>query len=574
MYKLLIVDDEPLVQVGIKSMLNWGGLNIEIVGTAVNGQAALRLIEEQSPDIVITDIKMPVMSGLELIRLCRERYGNERPHFLILTSYEDFHMVKEAITYQVTDYLVKLELTPESLKDAICRVTEQIRRTEEKHPPAENLVHPFYDKFFIRLLNNLFESEEQFILQSRDLNLDFHYHSYVCCYGEMHSSQAAALPMEKQLALFSSSMQMLRELAGKYYPCYGLSLDTRHFALIFCFEENSTDGGFAADGAGFGTDSTDGGFAANGAGFGTDSTDGGFAAGSGTDGAGSRALPGILSGISDTLQKYYNVSFRCGIGNPAAHPQAVCDSYQQSRQACQFCAEASPVVSFEDCVQLDSGHSSFNISLFRKDLTRAFEEYDAQALSQTLDTLCELFLAHPHRYTQAMDGACNILFLAISLLQDGEQIVSGFFQDNPEGYRSIYQQTGVEQIVSWLGFFKQQLCRLFENHHKDYKNHIVTSVKKYILEHVNERLSLNEVAAVFGISPNYLSQLFGRYNDMGFSEYISSCKIQEAKRLLDEGTLKVYEVAERLGFESSFYFSKVFKKVEGISPTDYINGKP
>ncbi len=73
MYKLLIVDDEPLVQAGIKSMLNWAELNIEISGTAMNGQAALKMIEEQTPDFVITDIKMPVMSGLELIRTCRER---------------------------------------------------------------------------------------------------------------------------------------------------------------------------------------------------------------------------------------------------------------------------------------------------------------------------------------------------------------------------------------------------------------------------------------------------------------------------------------------------------------------
>ena len=131
----------------------------------------------------------------------------------------------------------------------------------------------------------------------------------------------------------------------------------------------------------------------------------------------------------------------------------------------------------------------------------------------------------------------------------------------------------MEQIVNWLGFFKRQLCQLFENHHKDYKNHIVTNVKKYIGEHVTERLSLNEVAAVFGISPNYLSQLFGKYNEVGFSEYINQCKIAEAKRLLDEDNLKVYEIAEKLGYESSFYFSKVFKKVEGVSPTDYINGK-
>lgn len=78
MYKLLIVDDEPLVQVGIKSMLNWADLNIEVVGTAVNGQAALKMVSELAPDIVITDIKMPVMSGLELIRQCRELYGSEK----------------------------------------------------------------------------------------------------------------------------------------------------------------------------------------------------------------------------------------------------------------------------------------------------------------------------------------------------------------------------------------------------------------------------------------------------------------------------------------------------------------
>lgn len=116
MYQLLIVDDEPLVQAGIRSMLNWNEMNIDICGTAMNGQAALKIIEETSPDIVITDIKMPVMSGLELAKVCRERYGENSPYFIILTSYEDFQMARDALSYQVSDYLVKLELTPEVLK--------------------------------------------------------------------------------------------------------------------------------------------------------------------------------------------------------------------------------------------------------------------------------------------------------------------------------------------------------------------------------------------------------------------------------------------------------------------------
>lgn len=532
MYKLLIVDDEPLVQVGIKSMLNWAELNIEVIGTAGNGQAALRIIEDQSPDIVITDIKMPVMSGLELIRKCREQYRDGYPYFIIMTSYEDFHMVKEALTYQVTDYLVKMELTPASLTEAVERVREQIQESESKSSAPESIVHPYFDKFFIRLINNLFESEEQFSLQSRDLNLDFYYSGYVCCYGEMTGNQADSLPIEKQLALFATSMQMLKELAGKYYPCFCLSLDTRHFVLIF---------GYEAEQAG--------------------------------NPAYGRELKDILANISGTLTKYYNVSFRCGIGSLVDAPLAICDSYQCSRQACLSAEGGNPIVFFEEGMRADSPHNSFNISLFKQDLTRAFEEYDSELLNRTLDNLCELFLSHPDHYVQALDGACNILYLSISLLQDGEAIVSGFFRDNPDGYRSIYKQATVEQLVNWLSSFKRQMCQLFESHHRDYKNHIVANVKKYINAHLKERLSLNEVAAVFGISPNYLSQLFGKYNDVGFSEYINTCKITESKRLLTEGNLKVYEAAEMLGFESAFYFSKVFKKVEGVSPTEYLNNQ-
>ena len=79
------------------------------------------------------------------------------------------------------------------------------------------------------------------------------------------------------------------------------------------------------------------------------------------------------------------------------------------------------------------------------------------------------------------------------------------------------------------------------------------------------------MAAQFSISTSYLSQLFGRYSNLGFNEYINYSKIQEAKRLLQEEHLKIYEVADQMSFGSEFYFSKVFKKVEGISPSEYIN---
>ena len=111
----------------------------------------------------------------------------------------------------------------------------------------------------------------------------------------------------------------------------------------------------------------------------------------------------------------------------------------------------------------------------------------------------------------------------------------------------------------------------FLTHNRDYKNHIVINVKKYIQEHIKEKLTLNRVAEVFSISPNYLSVLFSKYNDVGFTDYINQSKIEAAKKMLSESDLKIYEVSDILGFESAFYFSRVFKKITGLAPRDYMN---
>lgn len=533
MYKLLIVDDEPLVQAGIKSMLNWQELNIELCGIAMNGQAALDIIEQEMPDIVITDIKMPIMSGLELIRICRERYGKDQPAFIILTSYEDFQMAKEALQYQVTDYLVKLELTAQSLRSAIEKVLEQASTQQAKllPPSSPSNMQGLYDKFFMRLLNNLFDSPEQFELQSRDLNLHFQYSHYVCCYLEIISNISVPMTLEKQAGLYGSTLQMLKEIVVKYIPCRIVSLDLRHCAILFYFQEETLESRY------------------------------------------SEKLKNILHTVSDTLHKYYNVSLTGGIGTAVTQPLEIGESYQYARQAFSSISEEIPFACIEDCGN-DITHSNlFNISLFKDDLSRAFEEYDAEALHQTLTDIINLFSSHSGHYVKALDGACNILYLSLSLLSDGEAIISGIFSDYPDSYRSIYRQSTVEQITGWLTQFRDGLCQVFTERKKEHKNHIVTSVKKYIAENIRERLTLNEVAALFGISPNYLSQLFKKYNDVGFNEYVTSLKIKEAKTLLSDSTYKIYEIADMLGFESAFYFSKVFKKVEGISPTEYQNQK-
>lgn len=126
MLRILLVDDEPLVLIGLQGMLEWEKLGYTVCGTARNGKLALELIEREKPDIVIADVKMPVMDGLTLARTCRER--SALPAFIMLTSFEEFDYIKQAMGAGVVDYLVKLDLTPENLQTALAKAAEKVKK--------------------------------------------------------------------------------------------------------------------------------------------------------------------------------------------------------------------------------------------------------------------------------------------------------------------------------------------------------------------------------------------------------------------------------------------------------------
>lgn len=533
-YKLLIVDDEPLVQVGIKSMLKWEDLNIEICGTAVNGSVALEMIETHKPDIVLTDIKMPVMDGISMLKNYREKTSDALPVFIMLTSYEEFSLAKQALSLQAFEYLVKVELTPESLSDTIKRAISKIEEANASKAPQNSqqtkssslMMHSFTEKFMISLLNNLFESRDQLLLQAEDLHMSLNYQNYICCYGSFEAVGTSG--MSKELfSLYDSALSMVRELAEKYQTCHIISLDISHFALLFCFAGE-------------------------------------------TDNASLPMLSDMLTRITNSLKNYMGILMRCGIGTVVSDPLNICSSYQHSRLSYRQTDNTNPVKFVES--DFVSPHDTFHFSLFQKELTRAYEEFNSTLLCETISSLCELLQSHPNHYVQALDAASNILYMSISLLPEGEKTVAEFFSNHTDGYMSLYHQTTTPQIINWLDYLTEKLSSFFDERKKDYKNKIVSDVKAYIDEHITEKLSLNEVAAQFGISPSYLSQLFSRYNETGFSEHINICKINAAKQMLREENSRVYEVADALSFGSEFYFSKVFKKVEGISPTEYING--
>ena len=196
----------------------------------------------------------------------------------------------------------------------------------------------------------------------------------------------------------------------------------------------------------------------------------------------------------------------------------------------------------------------FDFSESRSEIRRAFEELDTLALYTIISKMIEIFEDRPDLLVPATDAACNILYMATSLLADGENIVEHIFENEPEGYRAIYQIHTIEEIAGWLIQFRDGCSEILSTRRQSYKEQIVKNVQEYIKRNLSTKLSLNQVADVFNFSPNYLSHLFSKV----------------AKEMMVRGEGRNYEISQKLGYESAFYFSKVFKKVTGISPREYI----
>ena len=416
MLRILLVDDEPLVLIGLQGMLEWEKLGYTVCGTARNGKLALECIEREKPDIVIADVKMPLMDGLTLARTCRER--GPLPVFIMLTSFEEFDYIKQAMGAGVVDYLVKLDLTPENLQSALARAAERVKKERAllgELPVQENLaesVRTYQERFFVRLYAGLFQDESELAQPLQHLEIDLRSDGYVVASCALCAN--TELPSAQQLKLSFSCARMLENTLQNYLPCYVTGTDAMRCNVLFCLTDAQMENHRTV-------------------------------------------LRPLLEKASQILYNYFTVRLLWAVGRPTG-------SLLGLARCCRENAHLQPLLTEQDPIQ----------------------------------------------FVEAGDG------------------------DATAG-----------------------------------KMQVVAQVQEYIRAHLSEKLTLADVAAVFNFSPNYLSQLFGKYGDSGFVEYITETRIAAAKEMLERGDKKVYEIAEDLGFESSFYFSKVFKKVTGLSPREY-----
>lgn len=231
--KVLLADDEPLCLIGMQSILNWEDLDLEVVAAVHNGAEAWDAIRSEHPDIVITDLKMPVLGGLELAEKCRAR-DSVLPVFIMLTNYEEFDYVKESLRLGAVEYLAKIELTAENLTSALCRAKERVQkerivRASDPGISGGNLEW-YREMLLVRLYSGMYQNGEEFIQQCARAGLHFDTPDYVVAYAVLEMRDADT---EQAVLLCSSVTKMAANVLPKYQPgCSVTNMDLRHFAVL------------------------------------------------------------------------------------------------------------------------------------------------------------------------------------------------------------------------------------------------------------------------------------------------------------------------------------------------------
>lgn len=529
MYRIMIVDDEPLILAGITSLLNWEEYQYKIVGKASNGQQALSQMEELRPDIVITDIKMPAMDGITFLRTAREKgYDAE---FILLTNLEEFSLAKEAFHLGVVDYLVKLELSEEELIRALENASSRCLKKKKQQEPAAaqeavTMEERIRNYFRYLLIYDMEAPADETLLAVMNVRFSMPLVMLINFnYGFEGFSKA--FTRDDQKKVMGLSEHIIGDMIKGFFDqtCF-LRREQNGFVLILSL--------------------------------------------SGVEDY--REQIQIMSGrLRQVMKDYFEVPISIAVSQAGSSMQEVQELLYQAMNAMNYTyyeSEEGVVFYSERCEENSKHSNNFNINFLKKDLTGAIWNNDSAMFSDIMSQIIELFSECRPSRTQAVNACNNLYYFITSLIENREDCVFPYAVDIV-GQLNRMDSLGV--VLQWLRGFCREVMGILDSYKESRGDKNIDLAKRYIFEHYKEKITLGQAASALSLSQGYLSSTFKKQTGKGFSDYVTEVKIEKAKELIQTHDYMMYEISDMLGFDTQYYFSAVFKKITGQTPTEYEN---
>lgn len=530
MLKVFLVEDEVVVREGIKNSIDWEKNGLFFCGEASDGELAYPMIVKEKPDIVITDIRMPFMDGLELARLVKKDMPWVK--IIILSGYGEFEYAKEAIDIGIAQYLLK-PISKQELTKCLITIRDRIIAEQNEHAAFEKYkadLKEYYAEDKRRLFYDMVGGQyslEDIMERGKRLNLDLQAGAYnIILYiirdinQLQDESPAAGLAKE------------LEELLEKHVNAVIFDCLLEGNALLLKGEDI---------------------------------------------GEVSRLQDKIVGQMKQVLSGHKDIFYFGGIGKPVEDISGLAVSFQEAGRvfAYRYILDESRILDYRDIAQAgqlqDDGMDLDNILHLNK---KKAEEFLRSGSKKDIHYFVEEYLR-----CISNDSRSSLLFRQY-IVVDMYYIAVAFAQEMGFGRENIAEPFNDKLRLNMLSSFEQirqyieeifgHVIDLRDNISSSKFNDIINRAKTYINDnYTNDKLSLNQVASHVYLCPTYFSAIFSQKTGQTFIQYLTDLRMSKAKELLKCTDMKTAEIAYAVGYKDPHYFSYLFKKTQNCTPKQY-----
>lgn len=527
MINAILADDEPIIIKGLKKLIPWADLGINIVGEAWTGRGLLELIEKEKPQLVITDISMPDGTGIDVLKEIEKR--QLRTKVIFISAYQEFSYAKDAVSFGALGYLVK-PVEKEMLLCVIERAVFELQEESKKQTFKSQLaVYEQKDKktqledVFERLIDGDILQEEAY-RKIDDLDAGYYHEMYsvLILMPELPMHDVRWKEHENRLLLFAIT-NMANELIHREVK--GLIIRRSDKLVVFVNHPHEYN------------------------------------------------ISSLVNELIVSVKSHLKVQLAIGIGNVSLTLSELKYSYQTSEAAienCIFAGEGSPVYWSENTDTLSNIDQE--IHEIKHLILQSILAQEHQKLEEQQNTFFKLSLASTHGnkdrtimiyYTSLLDWSEALRDLGVTDIWRNQQ-------DWLEMFRSFRRY---EEMKQYLRLQTDEMIRLIHPEVKGREAEQFQKVKEYIESHYMMNITLESCASIIFMNPYYFSSCFKKHTNMNFKQYLTEVRMKHALKLLLQTDLMVYEIAEQAGYSNPRQFSSMFKKQYGKLPQDFRNQK-
>lgn len=505
---VLIADDEQIVLSGLQFIIDWKALGFSICGTASDGIETLEKIRLFQPDLVMLDIRMPRLNGIDVVRTAvREQF---RGKFIILSGISDFKLAQTAMRYGVDFYLTK-PIDEDELTKCVSLVRDQI----EKETHSKSHLKQYRDRAREAIIHDLLTGDCDYSrIDVQDLELRATWYQ-VACYEKYNQEFFYTTWNFAELFRLTNSDRRTYEL---------LELDQRNIVLL----------------------------------------KGDFAIGQ---------FEKILQNYSRGTEKGSPFdSVFLTYGRRVARIEDIHFSYEDVASLMNhrfFCSENQHVFGYEELPALTGetyalGHEK------AKDFAEHFSGYvqshNRMLLGESLNSLAD-YVSRSGASEQEIK--LYLIDIYISVKQKIMRLTGAGDIDFPANATVIELISGKYYLYEIMSFLREQFFYWMQTIGRPSGENVMDEILYYIRENYRENLHLETIAPLFGYNSSYLGKVFTRKVGKNFNTYVDEVRIEKAKELLADQSLKIYEVSELVGYSNTDYFHKKFRRYTGTTPAEY-----